>query len=566
VRAVRVDPLASYYNTQMTTVATTPAKPDVTKLEGHQAPFVNEPFLDFSDARVRHSMQDALAGVKSRLGREYDLVIGGKRLKTEGKIVSVNPAHPVEVVGTHQMAVEQHVDLAMSAAQAAFATWSRTSAGERAALLFRTADLIRERKFEMCAWLTYEVGKNWAEADADVGETIDFLEFYGREALRLDAATTPIQFPGERNQLRYIPLGVGAVIPPWNFPMAIMAGMTCAAIVSGNTVILKPSGDAPTIAATFFSLLEEAGLPDGVVNFCPGAGSKFGSAIVAHPQTRFIAFTGSKAVGLDIHESAAKSRPGQNFIKRTILEMGGKDSIILAADCDLDAALDGVLASAFGFNGQKCSACSRAIVDASIYDIFVERLQQRVETIKQGDPVENFYAGPVVNKTAQKQILEYIEIGKSEGRLIAGGHAVETADGGYYIAPTVIADVAPTARISLEEIFGPVLAVIKASDFDDALSIANNTEYGLTGALYSRSRAKLDRAREEFHVGNLYFNRKCTGAMVGAHPFGGFNMSGTDSKAGGPDYLLLFTQAKSIAEKMGTASSLDEEESQRTGL
>jgi 1-pyrroline-5-carboxylate dehydrogenase len=565
VRAVRVEALASYYNTQMTTVATTPAKPDVTKLEGHQAPFVNEPFLDFSDARVRHSMQDALAGVKSRLGREYDLVIGGKRLKTEGKIVSVNPAHPVEVVGTHQMAVEQHVDLAMSAAQAAFATWSRTSAGERAALLFRTADLIRERKFEMCAWLTYEVGKNWAEADADVGETIDFLEFYGREALRLDAATTPIQFPGERNQLRYIPLGVGAVIPPWNFPMAIMAGMTCAAIVSGNTVILKPSGDAPTIAATFFSLLEEAGLPDGVVNFCPGAGSKFGSAIVAHPQTRFIAFTGSKAVGLDIHESAAKSRPGQNFIKRTILEMGGKDSIILAADCDLDAALDGVLASAFGFNGQKCSACSRAIVDASIYDIFVERLQQRVETIKQGDPVENFYAGPVVNKTAQKQILEYIEIGKSEGRLIAGGHAVETADGGYYIAPTVIADVAPTARISLEEIFGPVLAVIKASDFDDALSIANNTEYGLTGALYSRSRAKLDRAREEFHVGNLYFNRKCTGAMVGAHPFGGFNMSGTDSKAGGPDYLLLFTQAKSIAEKMGTASSL-EEESQRTGL
>jgi 1-pyrroline-5-carboxylate dehydrogenase len=566
VRAVRVEALASYYNTQMTTVATTPAKPDVTKLEGHQAPFVNEPFLDFSDARVRHSMQDALAGVKSRLGREYDLVIGGKRLKTEGKIVSVNPAHPVEVVGTHQMAVEQHVELAMSAAQAAFATWSRTSAGERAALLFRTADLIRERKFEMCAWLTYEVGKNWAEADADVGETIDFLEFYGREALRLDAATTPIQFPGERNQLRYIPLGVGAVIPPWNFPMAIMAGMTCAAIVSGNTVILKPSGDAPTIAATFFSLLEEAGLPDGVVNFCPGAGSKFGSAIVAHPQTRFIAFTGSKAVGLDIHESAAKSRPGQNFIKRTILEMGGKDSIILAADCDLDAALDGVLASAFGFNGQKCSACSRAIVDASIYDIFVERLQQRVETIKQGDPVENFYAGPVVNKTAQKQILEYIEIGKSEGRLIAGGHAVETADGGYYIAPTVIADVAPTARISLEEIFGPVLAVIKASDFDDALSIANNTEYGLTGALYSRSRAKLDRAREEFHVGNLYFNRKCTGAMVGAHPFGGFNMSGTDSKAGGPDYLLLFTQAKSIAEKMGTASSLDKEESQRTGL
>jgi 1-pyrroline-5-carboxylate dehydrogenase len=550
----------------MTTAISPPKPPQLTEARPHETPFINEPFLDFTDATIKRSMQHALAEVKAKLGREYDLVIGGKRLKTDGKIVSVNPARPAEVVGTHQMAVEQHVELAMSAAQAAFATWSRKSSEERAGLLFRTADLVRERKFEMCAWLTYEVGKNWAEADADVGETIDFLEFYGREALRLDAAITPIQFPGERNQLRYIPLGVGAVIPPWNFPLAIMAGMTCAAIVSGNTVILKPSGDAPTIAAIFFSLLEEAGLPDGVVNFCPGAGSKFGSAIVAHPQTRFIAFTGSKAVGLDIHESAAKTRPGQKFIKRTILEMGGKDSIIVAADCDIDAALDGVVASAFGFNGQKCSACSRAIVDASLYDIFVERLQQRVATIKQGDPAENFYAGPVVNKSAHKQILEYIEIGKAEGRLIAGGHAVETPEGGYYIAPTVIADVPSTARISLEEIFGPVLAVIKASGFDDALSIANNTEYGLTGALYSQSRAKLDRAREEFHVGNLYFNRKCTGAMVGAHPFGGFNMSGTDSKAGGPDYLLLFTQAKSIAEKMGTASRHDEEESERMGI
>jgi 1-pyrroline-5-carboxylate dehydrogenase len=437
---------------------------------------------------------------------------------------------------------------------------------ERAALLFRAAGLVRLRKFELCAWLTCEVGKNWAEADADVGETIDFLEFYAREALRLDAATTPIQLPGERNQLRYIPLGVGAVIPPWNFPLAIMAGMTSAAIVCGNTVILKPSGDAPTIAAIFFSLLEEAGLPDGVVNFCPGAGAKFGSAIVAHPQTRFIAFTGSKAVGLEIHESAAKTQPGQKFIKRTVLEMGGKDSIIVEADCDIDAAVEGVTASAFGFNGQKCSACSRAIVSAAIYDTFCDRLRERVAELKQGDPAENFYAGPVVNKSAYNQILEYIAIGKSEGRPIAGGHAVENPDGGFFIAPTVIADVAPGARISLEEIFGPVLAVIKSTSFDDALAIANNTEYGLTGALYSESRAKLDRAREEFHVGNLYFNRKCTGAMVGAHPFGGFNMSGTDSKAGGPDYLLLFTQAKSIAEKLGVASPKDTAEESRMGI
>ena len=528
--------------------------------------FTNEPFLDFTRSEIRHAMQQALAQVKSKLGHEYDLVIGGRRIKTEGKILSLNPARPREVVGVHQMAVTEHVELAMSAAQDAFATWSRRSLPERAEYIFRAAQILRERKFELCAWLTFEVGKNWAEADADVGETIDFLEFYGREALRLHGATTPIQFPGERNLLRYIPLGVGAVIPPWNFPLAIMAGMTAAAIVSGNTVILKPSGDASTIAAIFCSILEQAGLPDGVVNFCPGAGSKFGSALVAHPQTRFIAFTGSKAVGLDIHESAAKTRSGQRFIKRTILEMGGKDSIIVESDSDFDAAVEGVVASAFGFNGQKCSACSRVIVHDSIYDLFCERVQARVEQLKQGDPADNFNVGPVVNEAAFKSILDYIEIGKTEGRLLTGGHAVQNADGGYYIAPTVFADIAPNARISQEEIFGPVLAIIKSHTFDEALSIANNTEYGLTGALYSKSRAKLRRAAEEFHVGNLYFNRKCTGAMVGAHPFGGFNMSGTDSKAGGPDYLLLFTQAKSIAEKLGTASPEAEEQEQRMGL
>jgi 1-pyrroline-5-carboxylate dehydrogenase len=531
--------------------------------------FVNEPFLDFSQPEVKRSMQEALAAVKAKLGREYDLVIGGHGVRTEAKIVSINPARPAEIVGVHQRADESHVEAAMEAAKAAFATWSRKPIQERAALLSQTASLARKRKFELCAWLIYEAGKNWAEADADVGETIDFLEFYAREAIRLDAATTPIQFPGERNQLRYIPLGVGAVIPPWNFPLAIMAGMTSAAIVCGNTVILKPSGDAPTIAAIFFSLLEEAGMPAGVVNFCPGAGARFGSAVVAHSQTRFIAFTGSKAVGLEIHESAAKTQPGQKFIKRTVLEMGGKDSIIVEADCNIDAAVEGVVASAFGFNGQKCSACSRAIVAESIYDSFCDRLRERVAAIRQGDPAENFYAGPVINKAAYEQILAYIEIGKSEGRLLAGGHALEpdrNPDGGFYIAPTAIADVAPTARISLEEIFGPVLAVIKSKDFDDALAIANNTEYGLTGAIYSSSREKLDRAREEFHVGNLYLNRKCTGAMVGAHPFGGFNMSGTDSKAGGPDYLLLFTQAKSIAEKVGMASPREEEQEQRMGM
>jgi 1-pyrroline-5-carboxylate dehydrogenase len=530
------------------------------------SPFVNEPFVDFSKPENKRRMEEALSDVQEKLGREYDIIMGGKHIKTEGKILSFNPAHPAQVIGVHQRAVAEHVEPAMQAAQAALGTWSKVPVAERAALLFRAASLIRERSFEFCAWLTLEVGKNWAEADADVGETIDFLEFYGREALRLNQAKTPIQFPGERNQLSYIPLGVGAVIPPWNFPFAIMAGMTAASIVTGNTVILKPSVDAPTIAAIFMELLEEAGLPDGVVNLCPGEGPDFGSAIVAHPQTRFIAFTGSKAVGLEIHERAAKTQQGQLFIKRTILEMGGKDSIIVEPDADLDAALDGVVASAFGFNGQKCSACSRAIVAADIYDTFCDRLQERVSKLKTGDPAENVYTGPVISEKSYRKVLSYLEIGKKEGTVLNGGQAIGNPEDGYYIAPTVIADVAPTARIALEEIFGPVLTVIKSHSFDDALAIANNTEYGLTGAIYTNSREKLDRAREEFNVGNLYFNRKCTGAMVGAHPFGGFNMSGTDSKAGGPDYLLLFTQAKSIAEKIGHATPAQEKQSEQMGM
>ncbi len=528
--------------------------------------FVNEPFLDFTTGDNRRSIEAALRQVTSELGHEYDMVVGGKRLRTTEKIVSTNPARPSQVIGVHQAAGPEHADGAMQAATEAFASWSRRPMAERVEFLLRAASLIRERKFEYCAWLTLEVGKNWAEADADVAETIDFLEFYAREATRLAGAKTPIQLPGERNQLRYLPLGAGAVISPWNFPFAIMAGMTAAAIVCGNTVVLKPSVDAPTIAARFFTLLEEIGLPDGVVNLCQGAGPGFGSAIVEHPKTRFVAFTGSKAVGLGIHERAAKTQPGQIFLRRTVLEMGGKDSIIVDGDCDLDAAVEGVAASAFGFNGQKCSACSRAIVDESVYDVFCDRLRERVETIKVGDPAENFAGGPVISDNSYRKVLGYIEIGKAEGRLLTGGEAVPMREGGYFIAPTVFADVAPTARIAQEEIFGPVLAVIKCTSFGEAIEIANNTEYGLTGAVYSSSREKLERAREEFHVGNLYFNRKCTGAMVGAHPFGGFNMSGTDSKAGGPDYLLLFTQAKSIADKIGFAGVAAEEQENRMGL
>jgi len=511
--------------------------------------FRNEPFVDFKSIANEHAMKAALQRVGAMLGHEYDLVIGGERLRTKNKIRSLNPAKPAQVVGIHQEAGAEHAEQALAAALTAFQTWQFVSPEQRASLLLRAAALIRDRKFEFCAWLTYEVGKNWAEADADVAETIDFLEFYAREALRLAAAKPPIQYPGERNQLLYIPLGVGVVIPPWNFPFAIMAGMTAASIVCGNTVVLKPSTDAPTIAARFLDVLEEVGMPPGVVNLCQG-GPAVGRALVEHPKTRFIAFTGSKVVGLEIHERAARTQKGQIWIKRTVLEMGGKDSIIVSADADIDAAVEGVIASAFGFNGQKCSACSRAIVEDPIYDAFLERIEARVAQIKIGDPVENAYMGPVVNESAMKRIINYIDIGQGEGRIISGGKPVDNANGGYYIQPTVIADVAPTARIAQEEIFGPVLAVIRVKDYEEALDVANNTEYGLTGSVYTADRRKLDHARRAFHVGNLYFNRKSTGAMVGAHPFGGFSMSGTDSKAGGPDYLLLFTQAKSVAEKL----------------
>jgi 1-pyrroline-5-carboxylate dehydrogenase len=516
----------------------------------HEGPFVNEPYVDFSKEENARKMRAAIEKVRGQLGREYDLVIGGKRVKTTDKIKSINPANPSQLVGLHQKAGKEQVEPAMQAALKAFESWSRTSAEERAALLFRTGDLLRERKFEFAAWMVFEVSKNWAEADGDIAETIDFCEYYSREMLRLSKVETPVQLPGERDHLFYVPLGVGAVIPPWNFPSAIMAGMTLASIVAGNTVILKPSSDSPTIAAKFFELLEEAGMPEGVVNFCPGAGASFGDAVVAHPKTRYIAFTGSREVGLRINKVAADKPEGQIWIKRTILEMGGKDAIIVDADADIDSAVEGVASAAFGFQGQKCSACSRAIIDERIYDKFLEKLKARVEKITVGDPTENPNMGAVINEGSMKDILGYIEQGKKDGRLITGGARDTKAGEGFFIHPTVIADIQPKSKLEQEEIFGPVLAVIKAKNFDHALEIANDTEFGLTGAVYTKSRDKIERAMRDFHVGNLYINRKCTGAMVGAHPFGGFNMSGTDSKSGGPDYLYLFTQGKSVGEKI----------------
>jgi len=514
--------------------------------------FKNEPLSDFKgNDELFKQMKAAVEEVGKELGQEYDLVIGGQRIKTQDKLRSFNPAQKDQLVAAFSKANAELADRAVRAADEAFKTWSRTPAEARAELLLATGKILRDRKFYYAAWMVYEVGKSWAEADADVAESIDFCEFYAREMLRLAAPQPLTPVPGEKNFLRYIPLGVGVVIPPWNFPLAILSGMTLASIVAGNTVVVKPSSDSPTIGYKFFEALEQAGMPAGVVNFLPGAGGSVGNVLVGHPRTRYIAFTGSKEVGLGINELAAKTAPGQIWIKRVVAEMGGKDSIVVDSDTDLDAAVEGVAVAAFGFQGQKCSACSRAIVAADVYDSFLEKLKARVEKILVGPTIDpGHYMGPVINEAAKKSILEYIEVGKKEGRLITGGK--EGPGAGHFIQPTVIADLPPKGRIAQEEIFGPVLAVIKAKDFEDALEIANNTEYGLTGAVYTRSRAKLDKAAEAFHVGNLYLNRKCTGALVGGHPFGGFNMSGTDSKSGGRDYLLLFTQAKTVTEKVAT--------------
>jgi 1-pyrroline-5-carboxylate dehydrogenase len=511
--------------------------------------FTNTPLTDFSDQHNVKKMTDALDMVKAQLGREYDSIIGGEKITKSNKFNSYNPSKKDEVIGIFQTADVELSNQAVEVAAEAFESWKKVTPEKRADYLFKAAEIIRNRRLEYAAWLIYEVGKSWVEADADIAEAIDFLEFYGREMIRYAGPQPLVDFPGEKNQLKYIPLGVCAVIPPWNFPAAIMIGLTSAALVAGNTVVLKPSSDAPAMAAKFMEILHEIKLPAGVVNFLPGPGRTMGDALTGHPKTRLIAFTGSRDVGLRINKKAAEMARGQIWIKRVVAEMGGKDAIIVDTDTDLDEAVKGVVLSAFGYQGQKCSACSRAIVVKGVYNDFLDAVVNEVRKISVGPPNDRQnFMGPVINEGAMRSILEYIDIGKKEGRLLIGGG--KGTEEGYFIEPTVIADINPGARVEQEEIFGPVLAILRADDFNHALEIANGTEYGLTGAVYTRSRKKLDKAAEEFHVGNLYLNRKCTGAYVGAHPFGGFNMSGTDSKAGGRDYLLLFTQAKSISEKI----------------
>ncbi len=512
--------------------------------------FRNLDLVDFSVAENRHRMERAIARVRSQLGREYYIVIGGRHLQTENKFQSWNPSSKSEVVGVFQKGGRDLAQSALEAAEGAFGKWSRTPPQERVRLVLEVARLLRERRYELSAWMVLEVGKSWVEADADLAEAVDFCEFYARRMLRLAQPQPLVPYEPEENEVLYIPLGVGVIIPPWNFPLAILTGMSMAAVVTGNTIVLKPSSDSPAIASQFVKICEEVGFPPGVINLLTGSGGDIGEALVVHPGTRFISFTGSMQVGSRINQLAATPQPGQIWLKRVVAEMGGKDAIIVDDECDLEEATEGVVAAAFGFQGQKCSACSRAIVVESIHDDFVQLLEHKTrEMVRVGnveDPSVNF--GPVINQRARQRILSYIEQGREQAELLTGGRP--GAEEGHYIEPTIFTRVDPRAVIAQEEIFGPVLAVIRASDFEHALHIANDTIFGLTGAVYTRNSEKLERAKREFYVGNLYLNRKCTGALVGVHPFGGFNMSGTDSKAGGRDYLLLFTQGKSIARKL----------------
>ena len=510
--------------------------------------YKHEPFTDFSIEANKAAYEAALTKVTAELGGHYPLIIGGERITTEEKIVSYNPAKKTEVIGYVSKASKDLAEKAMQVADTTFQTWKKVKPEVRADVLFKAASIIRRRKHEFSALLTKEAGKPWNEADADTAEAIDFLEYYGRQMLELKDGKKVESRLNEYNRYDYIPLGVGVIISPWNFPFAIMAGTTVAAVVTGNTVLLKPASTTPVIAYKFIEVLEEAGLPAGVVNFVPGSGAEVGDYLVDHPKTRFISFTGSRDVGLRINQRASVLNEGQIWIKRVIAEMGGKDTIVVDKEADLELAAQSIVKSAFGFSGQKCSACSRVVILEDVYDEVVERVIELTNNLTVGDPSDssNFMA-TVIDQNAFNKITEYIEIGKGEGRLVAGGTADDSV--GYFVQPTVFVDVDPSARIMKEEIFGPVVALTKAATFKEAIAIANDTEYGLTGAVITTNRENLEYAREEFHVGNLYFNRGCTGAIVGYQPFGGFNMSGTDSKAGGPDYLTLHLQAKTSSEQ-----------------
>jgi RHH-type proline utilization regulon transcriptional repressor/proline dehydrogenase/delta 1-pyrroline-5-carboxylate dehydrogenase len=510
--------------------------------------FHNQPLADFSRADARRNLQQALTQVHAQLGKAYPPIIANEPIATSASVDSVNPSHKQEIVGRVGRATPEDARRAIAAAKAAFPGWRDTPPEERAGLLFRAAEVMRRRTFELTAWEVYECGKQWREADADVAEAIDYCEYYGREMLRL-AAPQHFDVPGEENAYFYEPRGVTVVIAPWNFPLAILCGMTTAALVTGNPVVMKPAEQSAVIGARLMEVLQETGLPPGVANFLPGIGEEIGPTLVEHPDVAMIAFTGSRGVGLSINREAAKVMPAQEQVKRVLAEMGGKNAVIIDGDADLDEAVHGVVASAFGYQGQKCSACSRVIVLQSLHDAFLERLIEATRSLKIA-PAEDpgCAVGPLIDAEAQKRVLEYIDKGKQEARLAFAGNPGALSEEGYYVGPHVFAEVPPTALIAREEIFGPVLAVMKAHDLTEALAIANGTAYALTGGVYSRSPESIRRVRREFRVGNLYVNRKITGALVARQPFGGFKMSGIGSKAGGPDYLLQFVLPRTITE------------------
>ncbi|HEY2762081.1 MAG TPA: L-glutamate gamma-semialdehyde dehydrogenase, partial [Pirellulales bacterium] len=513
--------------------------------------FRNEPPADFSKQENREAMARALAEVRSQFGRSYSLAIGGKAVDANSNIVSRNPSDTSRTVGIVAAAQLNHVDDAVAAAKQALSQWSDLGAAGRATYLLKAAAVMRRRRFELAAWEVYECGKGWREADGDVCEAIDFCEYYARGAIELERATDAT-VPGEENRWIYMPRGVAAIIAPWNFPLAILTGMTIAALATGNTVVMKPAEQSSIVAAKLMEVFTEVEIPVGVVNYLPGRGEIVGAALVEHSDIALIAFTGSRAVGLAINAAAAEaSKRGIGYVKHVICEMGGKNAIIVDDDADLDEAVLGVVHSAFGYQGQKCSACSRCIVLDSIYEVFLKRLVEATRSLKIGsadDPATS--VGPVIDAESLQRIKNYLELGSREAKVALALDAGEHASRGNFVGPHIFADVKPDSRLAQEEIFGPVLAVIRAADLTEAIAIANRTDYALTGGVYSRSPANLDRACRELLVGNLYLNRPITGAMVGRQPFGGFKLSGIGTKAGGPDYLLQFVLPRTITENM----------------
>jgi RHH-type proline utilization regulon transcriptional repressor/proline dehydrogenase/delta 1-pyrroline-5-carboxylate dehydrogenase len=521
------------------------------KAQGADTPrseFRNEPLTDFAREENRAAMRAALEQVRAQFGRTYPVVIDNAQQPMARTLDRVNPSRTSEVVGRVAMASVEQAKQAVASCLAAFDGWRDTPVGERAELLRRLAEQFRSRRFELTAWIVYETGKPWRESDADVAEAIDFCMYYAQEMEKLDAPQHR-DVPGEDNRYFYEPRGVAVVIAPWNFPLAILTGMATAALVAGNTVILKPAEQSSIIGSLLMECLQAAGVPPGVANFLLGDGEEIGPTLVTHPDVALIAFTGSLKVALMINEQASKTPGGQNFVKKVIAEMGGKNAVIVDADADLDEAVKGVVDSAFGYGGQKCSAGSRAVVLEGIYDQFLSRLVEATKSLAvKGAADPGCSLGPVIDGEARDRILKFIETGKKEAKLVHQSDIGGLAEQGFFVPPTIFADVPENAAIAQEEIFGPVLSVIRAKDLDDALRIANGTKYALTGGCYSRSPSHLEKVKRRFRVGNLYINRKCTGALVDRQPFGGFKLSGIGSKAGGPDYLLQFLLPRTITE------------------